>query len=1061
MCDFLSSLNTIIGIEKNRDNMMKTDLLQIRNAILQLIFLLLPVTLASENISLSVNEGAIVYHPDSLGNRVLDYSYCGYKQSDVPIPMVGNAVFIPFQEGDASTTIQKAIQYVENLPMNAKGFRGAVLLDRGIFTLNQSLTIQASGVVLRGSGEGETILRKNGFDRGACIRLEGVNDLIVTDTLDIATSYLPVNSRILQVDDPTMLKEQQQLIIYRPSSQEWIERLGCDHFGGGITYLGWKPGEMDLFWDRRIKAITGNMIELDAPLTMVLDSEETAPKFLLYTWSGRISQSGVENLTIESSFDPANPKDEDHCWTGISIENATDCWVRQMNFKQLAGSAVIIQSTGSQITVEDCISTAPISEIGGMRRNTFLTMGQLTLFQRCYSEEGIHDFAAGHLAAGPNAFVQCESRNSYGFSGAIDSWACGLLYDIVNIDRGDLRFTNLRHHANGAGWATANSLFWQCTAAEIECFSPDSANKNRAYGCWAQFSGDGEWSESNNHLQPRSFFYAQLTTRLNQDISDRARIMPVSTSATSSPTITQAMELTQLSTEPKRTLRAWIEENMGLVDQHHERLLTSDLIIDDVEESHPIENRHNFQIINSRISFRDQLLTGGAAQVQWWSGKLRRPFLEKALPHVTRFVPGREGRGLTDRINSVIREMKLNQMVVLDHNYGLWYDRRRDDHERVRRKDGEVWGPFYEQPFARSGKGAAWDGLSKYDLTKPNKWYWSRLYQFASGASDEGILLFNQHYFQHNILEAGAHWVDSPWRTENNVNNTQFPEPVPFAGDKRIFFAELFYDVEHPVRKELHRIFVRENLNQLGNLKNVVHLTSAEYTGPFHFTAFWIDQVAQWQHDTGKDVWIGLSATKDVQDAILSDPDRSAVVDLIDIRYWHFKDGGELYAPEGGRNMAPRQFARQMKVGKVTFDDVYRAVRSYRENYPEKAVTYYAQGYKEHAWAIFMAGGSLPWLPSIEDDTFLMDALQMDRYAHVKGESVYYSLEKTDIGKIIFSNHVNKKILIPLASGIYRVKSIDPASGKITTLIKSVRIDQGYQLEHSSSHSVYWFQKIK
>jgi hypothetical protein len=64
-------------------------------------------------------------------------------------------------------------------------------------------------------------------------------------------------------------------------------------------------------------------------------------------------------------------------------------------------------------------------------------------------------------------------------------------------------------------------------------------------------------------------------------------------------------------------------------------------------------------------------------------------------------------------------------------------------------------------------------------------------------------------YFQHNILEAGAHWVDCPWRPANNLNATDFPEPPPFRDSdgrepptyeagKRIFMAEQFYDVTHP-----------------------------------------------------------------------------------------------------------------------------------------------------------------------------------------------------------------------------------------------------------------------
>lgn len=62
-----------------------------------------------------------------------------------------------------------------------------------------------------------------------------------------------------------------------------------------------------------------------------------------------------------------------------------------VNFRHLAGSAVVTQRDASRITVEDCISQAPVSEIGGYRRRTFLCMGEQCLFQRCYSEQGMHD----------------------------------------------------------------------------------------------------------------------------------------------------------------------------------------------------------------------------------------------------------------------------------------------------------------------------------------------------------------------------------------------------------------------------------------------------------------------------------------------------------------------------------------------------------------------------------------------------------------------------------------------------------------------------------------------
>jgi hypothetical protein len=73
-----------------------------------------------------------------------------------------------------------------------------------------------------------------------------------------------------------------------------------------------------------------------------------------------------------------------------------------------------------------------------------------------------------------------------------------------------------------------------------------------------------------------------------------------------------------------------------------------------------------------------------------------------------------------------------------------------------------------------------------------------------------------------------------------------------------------------------------------------------------------------------------------VQDAILNDPARAAVVDVIDIRYCSTKNDGTVYAPEGGKNMAPRQHMRKMKVGKVTFNEAYKAVNEYRTRYPKK-----------------------------------------------------------------------------------------------------------------------------
>lgn len=1007
----------------------------------------------AQTFPLQVKEGKPIYLTDERGNRILDYSSCGYRNSDQPIPDVANAVFVPWQAGDNSSRIQRAIDYVSSLAPDKDGFRGAVLLDKGVFQLEESLRISVSGVILRGTDREQTVLQKNGVDRGALLYMEGLDNQMITDTLEVLTPYVPVNTCTFEVSKP--LKSGERIQVLRPATKEWIASIGCDIYGGGISALGWKEGDTDLRWDRTVSKADGNRITVDAPLTVALDKEWGAIKVLRYSWPGRIAEVGLENLTLISDYNKEYPKDEDHCWTGVSIENAENCWVRRVNFKHFAGSAVIVQRTGSKVTVEDCLSTEPVSEIGGMRRCTFYTMGQQTLFQRCYSRHGIHDFAAGYCAPGPNAFVQCESEESLGFSGSIDAWACGLLFDVVNIDGHNLAYKNLGQDKNGAGWNTANSLFWQCTAAEIECYSPAQDAVNRAYGCWAQFSGDGQWAESNNHVHPRSFFYGQLAERLNKDCSGQARILPRATSATSSPTVEAAMKLAKEAYTPRLTLEKWIKDAPYTASVSSEKLKS----VDDLKYKAPAaaeKIEHSFAIVNGRLVMDGRLLVGGRQEVPWWNGRLRTNWLPKAKPHVTRFVPGREGVGLTDRIDSTVNYMVKNQILVLDHNYGLWYERRRDDHERVRRRDGDVWGPFYEQPFARSGQGTAWEGLSRYDLNRPNAWYWNRLKQFACKGAEKGLLLFHQNYFQHNILEAGAHWVDCPWRSTNNINQTDMPEPVPFAGDKRIFVADMFYDVNHPVRRELHKQYIRQCLNNFADDANVVQLISAEYTGPLHFVQFWLDVIGEWEKETGKNAVVALSATKDVQDAILSDPVREKLVDIIDIRYWHYKADG-LYAPEGGKNLAPRQHARKMKVGKVTFGEAYRAVSEYRKKFPQKAVTYYAQNYPAMAWAVLMAGGSCPVVP-VADEAFLKDAAGMD--IEDTGTNEYQKLVKSDTGCIIYS-HSGAEIPIHLPTGKYILSSVNPNTGEVSVISKRLKIKDVYQLRTAGDKDcIYWFHRI-
>ncbi len=972
-------------------------------------------------------DGRLVYDLDAHGNRVPDFSTCGYSGGDQEIPSAPARIAVAPMAGDETELIQRALNHVAALPANTNGLRGAVLLLRGRHEILGGLVITNSGVVLRGQGMGAdgTALVGVGLDRRTLVRVFGKKDFNTHSETgwQIADDYVPVGATNFHLTAAGGLKVGDDIRVIRPSPAAWIEQLGANEFGGGEGG-GWKPGSRDIAWHRVVKSVVDGLVTVDAPITTAIEKELGGGRLEKYSWPGRICNVGIENLALESSYDTANAKDENHSWFAITMENAVDCWVRQVTLKHFAGSAVALYETVQRVTVEDCLSLDPVSEIGGYRRHTYFTMGQQTLFLRCYAEHGRHDFSVGHCAAGPNAFVQCEASEALDDSGAIESWSSGTLFDNVRID-GHAISLGYRAGNNAAiGWAAANSVLWNCSASVIRCWNPPGA-QNWSFGSWGGFEGDGVWRSSNNFISPDSLFAAQLGARLGKEFSTRLQLMPRPHEESSNPTLEKGQELAAASHEPAPLLREYIAEarkRISIPDSPENSKRAEGIA--DTRPSTRV-SQHALIITNGWLTIGGELVIGGTADVTWWRGSIRPEEADDFGLAVTRFVPGRHGAGFTDDLNEVANSLVGNGQVALDHNYGLWYDRRRDDHERIRRINGDVLPPFYEMPFARTGEGLAWLGLSKYDLTKFNPWYWSRLKNFADLCDTRGLVLFHENYFQHNIIEAGAHWVDSPWRTANNINNTGFPEPPPFAGDKRIFQAELFYDETNPVRRQLHEGYIRQCLDNFTNNANVIQFTSAEFTGPLHFMQFWLDTVAGWekQKAPSKPV-IALSCTKDVQDAVLTDARRSAIVDVIDFRYWWRTDKGE-FAPPGGKNLSPRQFERQWHGGRPNDLNLADMAAEYRGKFFSKAVIC---DFDSAGWAWVCAGGSMPRLPQTTDKHLLAAIPQMLPWTEASRNGQWI-LREAGKQLLVFGG---TELDLSGESGSFRVNTIDLHAGKVT-----------------------------
>ncbi|HEX8503672.1 MAG TPA: DUF6298 domain-containing protein [Pyrinomonadaceae bacterium] len=840
----------------------------------------------------------------------LDFSYAGYGGGGARLPSVAPVLRVRPTGGDDTALIQAALDRVGASRADAGGVRGAVLLGPGRFRVAGRLRLRAGGVVLRGGGSGVTTVVAAGRGRRTLVEVGADGPPSTAAPVRVTDPRAPAGALTLGLESVEGLAAGDRVVVRRPSTKEWIEALGMNRAEGAFAdqRLHWTPGSRDLVWDRVVASVDrgAKRVTLDAPVTTALESLYGGGTLAKVSAGAPVARVGVEGLTLVSEFDRANLRDEEHAWIGVALDNVEDAWVRDVAARHFAGSAVRVGPRARRVTVEGCRAGAPVSEAGGYRRQNFLVEGQQVLVRRCRSEAGTNDFATGLLAAGPNVFLDCESTGSLGPSGSFESWASGVLYERVRVGGAALRLTKDMARSQGDGWTAANSVMWNCEAQQLEAWGPEGA-------------------PNVIKRSPEPLYETQLSKRLGLTLAGR---------------------------RPDR--------EGGRFNLRRPPLLKD---ISLPSRSGLRRARRPLDVVNGRFVVGGRVVWGGMLNGAWWKGQVTpATALASGGVSVTRFVPGRVGPGLTEDLASLAARMEEEGMPFFNGGPGLWYERRRDAHLITEQPDANVWAPFYEMPWARSGKGKAWDGLSKYDLTRFNPWYFARTREFAEECAARGLVYYHNLYNTHNLLETAAHWVDFPWRPANNVNDTGLPEPPPLEARNTVHVANQFYDAGDPRRRALHRAFILHNLDALGREPNVVFTLAFQYAGPLAFQQFFLDTVAGWQRRNGRRVRVALITSKDVTDAILADPARARLVSVIDTRYWQYMPDGRLWAPGGGRNLAFREMigAEFKRAGdappETSPEQIYRQVREYADRFPDKAVVAWHGG--AGPVPVLMAGGA-------------------------------------------------------------------------------------------------------
>jgi hypothetical protein len=512
-------------------------------------------------------DGRLVYISDEDGGIVPDFSYAGYMGGGVRLPKLPVVAKVTASGENDAAKIQAVIDKVSAMPPDKNGFRGAILLKKGYYVLENPLKISAGGIVLRGEGQGEdgTVLFGKGnmggmpYDelraKANLVVFEGASGVqeITETTAKISDSYIPIGAKTFTVDSAKGFNAGDKVIVRRYTTKEWYAELKLDVstqavdksssywtvYGAkkdSLAQAGRVPRTYD--FERTVTQVDGNKITVDVSLTIPLDTKWGRAEIVKFNDDGRISQAGVENLSGISDFNKnirtneygnmdRTPyygaeyySDENHYWNFVKFVNVTDSWVRDISGCHFAGSCVYLGDGCKHVTIQDCSSYEPVSLCQGGRRFVFQICGQMCLVQRCKSDKGRHSFVlGGDLTCGPNVFLDCTATRAYGSSEPHSTLVVGSLYDNVHAPLA-FRFAK----SNPVRWMSLYSYAWNCEGLFIVQKPPTAQHYSIGHiGIHAMIFNkdlinydfpDGYIESLDTHVSPKSLYLKQLEDRL-------------------------------------------------------------------------------------------------------------------------------------------------------------------------------------------------------------------------------------------------------------------------------------------------------------------------------------------------------------------------------------------------------------------------------------------------------------------------------------------------------------------------------------------------------------------
>jgi len=466
----------------------------------------------------------LAYKPTERGDKIMDFSYAGYGGGGIRIPTVETKITVSPQTGDNTGPIQRAIDEVSLLPL-VNGFRGAVLLQPGEYSCDRPIMIQASGVVLRGSGAGPagSVIKMTGTPH-VCIEVKGaVTTRTIGTPAAFSAIYVPAGALSFRLTDASGFQTGDTIRITRPVTEAWVKFMGMDQLIRDGKKQTWVSGEISC--ERVITQKTQNIITVDVPLTDSYDRGLLDPPGVTVTkisTSGELSQIGIENFRIVCPAQAVTINDGHH--RAFTMSGLTDGWARKITVLNTVNS---ISITGKRITVEDIGLLHDSATLGAAKPADINGSGPQLLFHRCTSTcDNVFFFGTGAKVTGPIVLLNCVFHG-HGWIQPHQRWATGLLIDDCEVPEGGIDFMNRGEMGSGHGWAIGWAVAWNCRAKSYLNQQPPGA-VNWVIGCSgekqqgampfekAPLLPEGIYDSYGQPVAPKSLYLAQLRERLGE-----------------------------------------------------------------------------------------------------------------------------------------------------------------------------------------------------------------------------------------------------------------------------------------------------------------------------------------------------------------------------------------------------------------------------------------------------------------------------------------------------------------------------------------------------------------